>query len=213
MYALHSSSAAATNLFHYWYSRGDLAPVLRACKLSTANASSLEFEVKFPIVEDDPAFPKHPNLDVAIRYSRGSLRVVGIECKLTEPYGREHPGLAERYLTLPRWSSLPNLLKLARAISPDDTRFHHLHAAQILKHILGLSANRGRDGFRLLYVWYESPGDEACRHRAEVDEFAAIARADGVDFRALTYQDVIVRLASVRGRHSQYVDYLVDRYL
>ena len=213
MYALHSSSAAATNLFHYWCSRGDLAPILRACKLPTANAGSLEFEAKFPIVEDDPAFPKHPNLDVAIRYTRGSLQVVGIECKLTEPYGREHSGLANRYLTLPLWSSLPSLLKLAREISPDDGRFRHFHAAQVLKHILGLSANHGRDSFRLLYLWCAAPGDEACGHRAEVDEFAAIARADGVDFGALTYQEVIARLASVRDGHRAYVDYLADRYL
>jgi hypothetical protein len=74
-------------------------------------------------------------------------------------------------------------------------RFSHLHAAQIVKHILGLTMNYGVKGFRLLYCWYAVPGLQAVRHRAEVEEFQAVAKADGVSFQATTYQDVILRLA------------------
>jgi hypothetical protein len=86
-------------------------------------------------------------------------------------------------------------------------------APQLLKHILGLTVTQGSGGFRLLYLWYEAPGGEAQRHRAEIEEFTALAQADGVDFRSLTYQEAIARLAAARDEHRQYVDYVAERYL
>lgn len=39
------------------------------------------------------------------------------------------------------WNGLPNLYELAKEISPDDTKFQYLDAAQLIKHILGLKKN------------------------------------------------------------------------
>lgn len=35
-------------------------------------------------------------------------------------------------------TGLPNLYELAKEISPDNNKFRHLDAAQLIKHILGL---------------------------------------------------------------------------
>jgi hypothetical protein len=212
MYALHSSSAVACNLFHYWHRLGEIGPILRACGLPSTGASSLDFEAKLPIAEH---FTRPPNVDSAVTYRAGRLKVAAIECKFCEPYGRPHAGLDPAYLELEdHWTQLPHTRRLAATISPDDQRFERFHAAQVVKHILGLMRAHGTDGFRLLYLWYDAFGTEAVGHRQEVEEFAATAREDGVAFQATTYQDVIVRLArGERANHQSYIDYMVERYL
>jgi hypothetical protein len=58
------------------------------------------------------------------------------------------------------------------------------------------------------------PGLRGVRHKAEIEGFAEVARADGVRFQSTTYQDVIVRLArNERDRHRDYINYLAARYL
>ena len=93
-------------------------------------------------------------------------------------------------------------------------RCAHLHAAQLIKHILGLKRAVGRDGFRLLYLWYDVLGAEGCRHRDEVEEFRATAKSDGVMFYSLTYQELIYRMAGkLRAQHEDHFRYLTERYL
>jgi Restriction Endonuclease associating with ARP len=214
MYALQSSSAAACNLFHYWHRRDESAPIANALGLPSPGASGLRFEARYPIIEDDRRFPRPPNLDAEIAYGRGRLSVAAIECKFCEPYGRRHGGLSPQYLELrEKWEELPNLYAIARTISPNDGRFRHVHAAQLIKHILGLTTAHVPSRFRLLYLWYEAVGSEAQRHRVEIKEFSEAANSDGIDLRELTYQDVILRLARIRDVHSEYVDYMAERYL
>jgi hypothetical protein len=213
MYALHSSSAAACNLFHYWSRRGEITPIARACGLPSGSATTLEFEAKFPISAE---FDRSPNIDAVISYGSGQLMASAIECKLCEPYsGWKHSGLSPRYLDLAeQWRELPSLRVLAETIAPDDARFEHLHAAQLVKHVLGLVQAFGKRGFRLLYLWYDVPGIEPQKHRAEVEEFRATAAADGITFQEATYQEVIVALARrERAQHPGPVDYIAERYL
>lgn len=212
MHALHSSSAAGCNLFHYWHRLGQAAPIARALGLPTASAVALGFEEKYPI---DPRRSRPPNLDAVISYRKGPLKAAAVECKFCEPYGRPHGGLDPAYLGLDGiWDGLARLRGLAETISPEDGRFERLHAAQLVKHILGLSRAHGARGFRLLYCWYDAPGPAAERHRQEVEEFRGLAATDGVTFQATTYQDVILRLAkSETEQHRAYVDYLAERYL
>ena len=115
MYALHSSAAAACNLFHYWQRRGELALLARGLGLPSMNISRLRFEARYAVVEDDPRFPRAPNLDAALIYAGGRLGVAAIECKLCEPYnGRAHKGLSARYLELDeKWDGLSELHALA----------------------------------------------------------------------------------------------------
>ncbi len=219
MRAVHSSSALACNVFAYWKRIGQITIPAVACGLSGAGVASLRFEAKLPV--SDPAdrgrFPRDPNIDVLVEYAAAiPLRATGIECKFGEPYSsRGHDGLRPAYLQdVPFWESLPRCRGLAEQISPDDNRFHHLHAAQLLKHVLGLRHAFGPAGFRLLYLWYDVPCPEGAAHRDELRQFSELVRGDGVDFQSLTYQELLLRLVrDQRGGHTAYVDYLAERYL
>ncbi len=129
--------------------------------------------------------------------NRTGLLATAIECKFDEPFGgwAKH-GLKPLYLEHAEfWTDLPNLREIAGQVSPDNNRFVNLDVPQLIKHILGLRAKYGQNGFRLLYLWYDVAGPEAIKHRLEIAEFVAIAAQDGIAFRSLTYQDVIFSLA------------------
>lgn len=219
MRAVHSSSALACNLMHYWKSRGQPSPVAAACRLPAGGLASIRFEPRLPIADgpDRSVFPYDPNPDAVFLYAPGQkVKAAAVECKFGEPYdGRGHTGIKPAYLVRPGlWDGLPHCRDLAMRISPDDSEFEHLHAAQLLKHLLGLKHAFALGGFVLIYLWYDVPGVEGWRHRQELDRFASVVRGDGIDFRAVTYQEVILRLARHhRDGHAGYVDYLAERYL
>jgi hypothetical protein len=70
MHALHSSSALAVNVFHYWRER-DKTLLAQAMEIPSRNIASLQFEKLCPIAQpvDRKAFPKDPNIDVVLRYT------------------------------------------------------------------------------------------------------------------------------------------------
>lgn len=244
MKALHSSSALVVNLFQYWQGK-DVIPILNACKLCSRSnkvgymienvgsdspkeiaivPSPLNYEIKFEeqfeISENKVDFPRSPNVDVVIH---APLSGIAIESKFTEPYnGNKHDGLSLKYVESPSfWEGLPNLYELAKEISPDDNRFRYLHAAQLIKHILGLKKSVGNQGnsrlkhsFRLLYLWYDVLGEDGVEHRKEIEQFAEIARKDQIKFSHITYQEVIARLSKdFYDGNEAYCNYLTDRYL
>lgn len=176
MKAVHSSSAIVVNLFQYWKGK-NISPLMHALNLRRRpqpdtvtenvgtdapdvsetlpkeNAAKIYFEKKFRISDDTVSFRKPANLDVVIEEP---LCHTAIESKFTEPYGNSHEGLREAYIRNESlWTELPILYDLAKQISPDNKLFKHLDAAQLVKHILGLSANyrEKRVKFRLLYLW------------------------------------------------------------
>jgi hypothetical protein len=119
---------------------------------------------------------------------------------------------------MPKWEFHRQVLNRLRAfaerISPDDRDFKHLHPAQLVKHVLGLKRQFGRDGFRLLYLWYDVLGKEGTKHREEVEEFAAVAEQDQIRFQSVTYQELIAKMDRLfRAEHPAYVRYLTERYL
>jgi len=219
MRAVHSSSALACNLFHYWKSRGQSVPIAEACGLPGDNAVSIRFEAQHPIADelDRSVFPYDPNPDVEFLYAPGQkVKAAAVECKFGEPYGtRGHGGIKRAYLEQPNlWEGLPHCCDLATRLSPDDAEFRHLHAAQLLKHLLGFKHAYGLGRFILAYLWYDVPGGEGWQHRQEVERFAGIVRQDGIDFRAVTYQEVFLHLARHRrDGNAAHVDYLAERYL
>jgi hypothetical protein len=214
MNAVHSSSALVVNAFHYWRARRLYAEIARALRIPSTGLAGMRFEAKFPIHDQ---FLKSPNLDVVFDYDvPGVCKAVAVESKFNEPYGGwEKKGLKTVYLDHPEfWSDLPNLHEIARQVSPDDTRYVHLDAPQLIKHTLGLKAAYGKRGFRLVYLHYDVPGRQGVKHAEEVDEFARCLERDGVQFQRLTHQDVIWSLAkNERHRHRVFVDYLAERYL
>ncbi len=67
--------------------------------------------------------------------------------------------------------------------------------------------------FKLLYLWYDVPGTEGYEHRQEIEYFKKLVK-DKVDFRHITYQEVIFYLKENHyAEHEDYINYLVERYL
>ena len=213
--AVHSSSALGINLFDYWRKSSDISIITASCGLSRAGlkfAGDIQFEQKFSI---DDRFQYSPNIDVLVLPKTGSYKAFAIECKFTEAYSsRKHAGLDHKYLENEMcWQKLPGIKCLAEDISPNDRRFDYLHAAQLIKHILGLNRKYGHSCYRFLYLWYDTLGEPGFTHRKEIEAFANIVRSDGVIFHETTYQDLIVRLAQYREDHLKYVSYITERYL
>ncbi len=217
MCAVHSSSAIGVNVLQYWKNKNisDLAYALGLCRKDNKSANEIHFERKFKISDK---FKYAPNIDSVILNSENEkIKAFGIECKFSEAYSsRSHPGLKEKYLTdiLEQWEDIPNLFDFAKTISPQDKSFNHLHPAQLIKHILGLKKEYGKSGFRLLYLWYDVLGEDGCKHRTEITEFAKIAKQDNVKFHSISYQELVAKLKKeYYNGNEKYIDYLTDRYL
>ncbi len=215
--AVHSSSAIGVNVLQYWKNKHipDLAYALGLCSKQNKSASEIHFEQKLKISKK---FSIAPNIDALIlNNSTNKIRAFGIECKFSEAYSsRNHSGLKERYLTdiEEQWKDIPNLFNFAKTISPEDKSFIHLHPAQLIKHILGLKKKYGKTGFRLLYLWYDVLGKEGYRHKDEIEKFKQIAKQDHINFHAISYQELIVKLQKNHYTgNEEYVDYLTNRYL
>lgn len=214
--ALHSSSALGVNLFDYWRDAFDCSLLFSACGLSRAGSQlsgEIKFEQKFAI---DDRFQYAPNLDVVFfPIQPKKFKVFAIECKFTEAYSsRRHGSLDQKYFTNESvWENLPSIKRLAKKISSADDEYSFLHAAQLIKHVLGLNREFGHSRYRLLYLWYDALGESGFKHRQEVEKFSQIAHSDGALFHAITYQELIACLAQYREQHKKYVSYLTERYL
>lgn len=217
MAAVHSSSALGVNIFEYWQKIEDVSTIAAACGLCASGNKSpqrIRFEQKFEI---SPQFGRSPNIDVVIETDGVSrIKVYGIECKFSEAYStRPHKGIDPKYLELTDlWKDIPSTRDFAESIKTKDNIFRHLHAAQLIKHLLGLKNKYSLRGFRLLYLWYDVLGEEGAVHRKEAEKFSEIVTRDGAMFKSITYQELIARLSGkVDVAHKPYIDYISSRYL
>jgi hypothetical protein len=222
MYAVYSSSALCVNLFHFWFRLLDAAPpnskpsinsLLTACGLPARPAKSIDFEAPNIVNRN---FKVAPHLDVQISFDEGSWKCAGIEAKFCEPYGCQKPGgLNPVYLReTALWQDWPNIRAFAQKVSPEDLTHSHFHAAQMIKHLLGLR-KQSNTSFVLVYLWFDVPSAKAAtRHRREIDSFGEVLKRDGVAFVSRTYQEVFEVMHGGNSEHnSSYVAYLLDRYL
>lgn len=205
MRALHSSSALVCNMFDYWRHR-DRFPMTSALELPTGRYS-LRFEVPLKTGLRGTA----PHLDVALI---GRAARVFIESKFLEPYGREPSDVPfqDSYFSENRiWEDLPKCRILAGKLSQDPGFYRYLDAPQLIKHLLGLSRNRGRD-FQLMYLWYDVGGAEAGRHREEAMDFRRHLDP-WIRYEARTHQDVMKYFRQGYGEmHARWVGYMNSRY-
>jgi hypothetical protein len=221
MYAVYSSSALCVNLFHHWSRLLEAAPsnsgspiqsLLAACGLPALLASNIDFEVANVV---NPHFKVAPHLDVQISFAADRWKCAGIEAKFCEPYGDRKPsGLMPVYLQqMTLWKGWPHLRAFAERLSPNDLIHSHLHAAQLIKHLLGLRMQHGAK-FILVYLWFDVPGAEAAGdHRREIESFSEILKCDGIAFVSKTYQEVFESLRRGAEPCSPHVEYLLKRYL
>jgi hypothetical protein len=209
MTALTSSAALVANVFDHWTGRA-AAPLLRALR-STEPSAAISFEEPLATGLEGDA----PTTDVFLELPSG--RALAIESKFSEwlvPRPRNKVVLKAKYFPPGRglWDArgLPGCQALAGAIQGGAERFRYLHAAQLLKHALGLACTRPR-AFELKYLYYEWATREAEEHRAEIARFTAAVAAE-LPFAALTYQALFARLAADPGVDREYLGYLRTRY-
>lgn len=216
MSALHSSSALAVNLFQYWVVNGDIGTLAQLLQVPNQNILGAQFEDTFPVVEDPElhGLQNPPHLDFAFRYRNGGR--IGIECKLSEPYrDYPHPPLSQAYLDLPdAWNDLPASQALAEQLVAGPAEYHRLGPSQLLKHILGLTFQTPTNNVRLIYLYLDAIGDQAAEHRREIEQFQEAIADDQIRFIPMSVQEFILRaVRQVRADHTEYVDYLAERYL
>ena len=230
--ALYSSAALVANVFDHW-SALDAAPLVTALGFHAEHA---QFAFEEPLatgVEGDP-----PTSDVVLRFESG--RFVAIESKFGEWLVRRASNRTElkpKYFAGGRtiWgdAGLPRCQQLAEDLRAGRARFKHLHAAQLLKHALGLARAGGeneagrvagegaasevprtiarRATRELRYLYYDWPSGPADAHRAELERFAERV-GDEIRFSASTYQD-LYRALEVDARVDRaYLEYLRTRY-
>lgn len=212
MQALHSSSAIVVNVFEYWKSKtSDL--MAKALKIPSQNIEEIVFEVKFPIVKD---FIKHPNIDVVLHYKSGYI--TAIESKFTEPFGSyKKKGIDARYFNKVDWCTTPEMLKLAKKISPENDIFKLVDAAQLIKHMLGLLKNcsHKKNKFRLVYLYYDTFSADGNLHDEEIRMISEIFQKDDLNFQCRSYQELIIDMFN-KNRNDEdkrYIRYLAERYL
>ncbi|MEX1093422.1 MAG: hypothetical protein WEF28_09720 [Acidimicrobiia bacterium] len=200
--APHSSTALAVNTFDWWRGRS-LNAIRHALGVDIERFVGFEQPHDFGLGR-----PSQP--DVEFTASDGSA--VAIEVKLREPYGSVTNPFADKYFeTEGLWSGLPNLRELAELIRFDDeTNFTTLHAAQLIKHALGLRQSYG-DDFTLVYYWQYLPSEIGEQHKAELLTFDAVARND-FTFTAITVDHLMESFVTDR-ESMAWFEYMTKRYV
>jgi hypothetical protein len=211
LYSLCSSAALVVNVFGYWRGR-DAAPLLAALGVAGGGDAEVRFEEPLPTGLPGDA----PMIDVVLDRADG-LRVA-IESKYGEwlvRRPRHKRAFKDKYFPAGAdarvWAAagLPRCQALAEDLQEGRERLKYLHAAQLLKHALGL-AKSGRRG-ALVYLYYDWAARKAASHRGEIDRVLARLCPE-VDLRALTYQALFRSLRAAPGVDGAYVDYLAQRY-
>jgi hypothetical protein len=198
--APHSSTALAINMFDRWRGR-DFTSLGEAMQVDVAHM--VGYEQPHDLGFQRPAQPD-------IEFTDAAGRPVAVEVKLREPYGGVTNEFADRYFDTPGlWDGLPALRGLAMGIRDDETTFTTLHAAQLIKHALGLTRSYGTE-FVLGYLWHYVPSDIGNQHVQELAEFATIASLD-LDFVSWTVDELLGSFDH-DGPDRTWLGYMTDRY-
>jgi len=209
LHSLTSSAALVENFFGWWRDR-DLGGLVAALGLEAGEGAGLTLEEPLPTgLAGDP-----PLVDVALRWPDG--RLVAIESKLGEWLVRRPRNkivFKDKYFPRePVWSAagLPRCQALADDLQRGRERPKLLHAAQLLKHALGL-AKSGAPKTTLVYLYFECAGREAATHRGELERIVERVVPE-IDLRVVTYQEVFRALRETAGVDPDYLGYLGARY-
>jgi hypothetical protein len=208
MKALHSSSALVANFFEHWRF-GDKSVVVDALGLAPG-----DYRFTFEKTHRKPTglggIPPHLDVELFV----GSLLPVAIESKFCEPYYAGAKTLKKAYIAEDVadniWGGLSKCRELAEHLT-EESPYLHLDAAQLLKHTVGLRNDYGENGFALLYLWYEVPGKDAEKHREEMKDFWERVTPE-LDFRAMTYQELFLKVIAETKGNEEYIAYMRDRY-
>ncbi len=209
--ALYSSTTLALNVIDYWRHREDRSELAVALRIPSRSIREISFEKDYPVSGN----PWH--IDIVFEYDNGDC--CAIENKFAEPFmiRKGEYGLREKQIAdYSGWSHLPAIHELAQTLCPADTTNKVFHAAQLIRHLMGLMTAYGNDKsrFRLIYLYYDGFGEEGCLHEQEIEAFAEIARKDGIVFQARTWQETMLNLNDYPNpQHVDYANYLFSRYV
>jgi hypothetical protein len=212
LYSLGSSAALVLNVFGHWRDR-DTTSLMKALGVAEHGAAQVRFEEPLPTGLPGDA----PLADVMLERPDGGC--VAIESKYAEWLVRRprHKSVfKDKYFPTGAgdgvWTTagLPRCQALAEDLQSGRERLKFYHAAQLLKHALGL-AKSGRPASVLVYLYYDWPMREAVTHRNEIDRVAARLVPE-IDLRVLTYQAFFRSLRDAPDLDAAYVHYLAQRY-
>jgi hypothetical protein len=189
-----SSAALAVNAFGWFIERpDDLPPFPGLADLGwPAVRVDVERQMRFPWRGG-----RHPWLDAVVETSS---YVIGIESKRFEPFrDTKTVNLSDAYNRDVWGEQMTPFTAMRDRLRAGDGAYHHLDAAQLVKHAFGLVSEGRRVGKApvLLYLYAEPswrgakpiPAASITRHRAEIAEFAAaVARAE-VRFAACSWRE------------------------
>jgi hypothetical protein len=199
------------NVFGHWRDR-DAAPLVAALGL-TGQGTGVRLSFEEPLPTGLPGEP--PTADVALRWPDG--RLVAIESKFGEWLVRRPRSkrvFKDKYFPPGTrvWEAagLPRCQALAAALQEGHERVKWLHAAQLLKHALGL-VRSGAKAWTLVYLYREHEGREAATHRVELARLRE-RLAGEVDFVARSYQATYAALRADPAVDGEYLRYLGERY-
>lgn len=215
MKAMHSSSALAVNVFHYWATKEETERTPLRVALSIQEDALIvpckDVNIKFEFHPSWPLSTIKPNIDVLYG---AACKGIGIESKLLEWLGSHAASFGESYFKHDElWNvhNLPKCQKLVHALVANPTKYKHLDVAQLLKHSLGLATHFGRN-FELRYVYYDLEDPASKLHKQEINEFTDSVGQE-LNFHAITYQDIFkILITECESAHSKYIQYLAERY-
>ena len=176
-----------------------LATRLRLCTPLGTERLACEIDVLFD-ADDDAARPTAAHASYAEPYRSSRPR--------REPANRVPAQWIE---ASELWAPLPACRALALDLRSTPRRFEHLAVVELLSYGVSLTQRYGRRGFRLVHLWHELPGRAASHYRLELDRFRFRVGGE-IDFRSLTWQQLLDRLSTGGAAAPAHLDYLRDRY-
>jgi hypothetical protein len=214
LYSLGSSAALVLNVFAHWRDR-DITSLMQALGVAEHGPAQLRFEEPLPtgLPGDAPladVFLERPDggcVAIESKYAEWLVRRPRHKRVFKDKYFPAGPGVGDGV-----WATagLPRCQVLAEDLQSGRERFKFFHAAQLLKHALGLT-KRGRPASVLVYLYYDWPTREAATHRNEIDRVVARVVPE-IDLRVLTYQTLFQSLRDAPGLDRAYAHYLAQRY-
>ncbi len=209
-----SSAALAVNAFGWFIERPDDLPPFPGLADLRWPAVRVDVERQMPLPWRGG---RHPWLDAAVETSS---HVIGIESKRFEPFrDAKTVNLSDAYDRDVWGDQMTPFTAMRDRLRAGDGAYHHLDAAQLVKHAFGLVSEGRRLGKApvLLYLYAEPthrgvssiPITAIERHRAEIAEFGASVADAEVRFAACSWREWLVGWTDDAREHA---DALAERF-
>ncbi len=203
---IHSPRVLAYNVFDYWNRKGEYEPVMNALELSGLKFRTIELNDETGSREDHGTF----SAELTIRTQEGFVAV--INGTFAKPSFEEYEpcGLEEEYIEdYPFRPDFPHIVNLARENSPCNVMFGGLDGPGLIRKVLELyRETTDKESFMLIHLH-----DHSLRIDQEINWLEQALSADGVTFKAMSWQQLFMNLKMSTGKDDRdYLDYIMDRY-